>query len=102
MDQVGSHKTSVFAKDGKTYVIYRYTAVVCWDGEAIVLNSGGWHTVTTKARMNQAANQYGLGYHVFQKDHKWYVNISQDGGNVNTVDFEDGMRIDRKTRKVSQ
>ena len=46
--------------------------VVVKNGE-VSLNTGGWKTETTKRRMNQAANQFGLPYHVFRKDSAWYV-----------------------------
>lgn len=32
-------------------------------------------TNTTKLRMNQAANQFGLGFGVYQKNHAWFVVI---------------------------
>jgi hypothetical protein len=56
-------------------VAYHNTFVVCASDKTIVLNTGGWFTVTTKTRMNQASNQFGLGYRVFQKDFRWYVEF---------------------------
>lgn len=47
-------------------------------------------TVTTKRKMNQAANQFGLGYGVFQRKGDWFVTTR--GGEF---PFKDGMRIDR-------
>jgi hypothetical protein len=32
-------------------------------------------TKTTKLRMNQASNQFSLGYRVYQKDKKWYAEF---------------------------
>lgn len=60
-------------------IIVRFyrTAIVTWSkkrGGRIILNSGGWTTATTKTRMNQVANQYNLGYHVYQEKHEWYVD----------------------------
>lgn len=55
-------------------VIYRGTRVVSKTlDDDIVLNTGGWKTATTKTRMNQAANEFELGYQVFQKNHEWFV-----------------------------
>jgi len=54
-------------------VWYHNTQVVRVTDKEITLNTGGWSTVTTKLRMNQAANEYGLGYKVFQKDYAWFV-----------------------------
>jgi hypothetical protein len=41
--------------------------------------------------MNQASNQFGLGYQVYQKDWQWYVDF--DG---QTIDFHDGMELTRQ------
>ena len=70
---VCAHKTNVMLTNGMGTVIYHRTPVVHWDKDKIVLDTGGWFTNTTKLRMNQASNQYGLGYSVYQKAHQWYV-----------------------------
>jgi hypothetical protein len=44
----------------------------------VVLNPGGWFTVTTKLRMNQFATEYGLPFSVYQKDYSWYVAVDGD------------------------
>ena len=83
--------TSIFTDNGYTQVIYHQTIVVKFNADSIVLNSGGWRTVITKLRMNQAAVQFGLSYGVFAKLGKWYVNTPQG----ETADFHDEMRISR-------
>lgn len=83
--------TRVYDQGGYTVVQYHATPVVKFNDREIILNSGGWHTSTTKARMNQAANQFLLGYQVFQKDYDWFVDIA----GVGVVPFEDGMKIIR-------
>jgi hypothetical protein len=45
----------------------------------VVFNTGGWYTMTTKLRMNQASNEYDLGVGVRQRDFDWY--IVDDNGN---------------------
>jgi len=55
------------------FVRYHDTDVVTVKNGEVALNTGGWKTVTTKRRMNQASNQFGLNYHVFQEDNEWYV-----------------------------
>lgn len=72
-DTVGTHRTTVYTQDGTTYVRYHDTDVVAFDKDRIVLNTGGYNSRTTKLRMNQAARQFGLGFIVTQKQHKWYV-----------------------------
>lgn len=89
--KAGRVATSVFKDtDGYTKVIYHQTPVVKFNAEEIILNSGGWLTVTTKTRMNQAANQYGLGFNVYQKNHKWFVDFQGL-----TVLFSDGLTFKR-------
>ena len=74
--QLGSHKTSVYTDiDGFTKVIYHNTAVVEFNDKYIILNTGGYMTNTTKLRMNQASNQFRLGYNVYQKAYKWYIQF---------------------------
>lgn len=38
-----------------------------------VLSTGGWKSVTTKTRINQAAREFGLGFSLFQMDGEWYI-----------------------------
>lgn len=89
-------KTSIRAEDGTTYINYRGTDVVAFDADTITLNSGGWHTATTKLRMNQASNQFGLGYQVYQKDFDWYVKLPGQTWDDKHEDFADGWIITRR------
>lgn len=82
--------TNVRTDNGQTVVRYHSTDVVKFDADTIVLDSGGWQTMTTKTRMNQASNQYGLNYSVYQKEYKWYVDFKGQ-----TFDFEDNMILSR-------
>ena len=74
---VGKVATKVAVdSEGVLRVTYHGTHVVTVYPEGrIVLNTGGYFTVTTKTRMNQASNQFNLGFLVFQKDFDWYVDI---------------------------
>ena len=90
LQKVGTHKTSIYTEAGFTQVRYVNTAVVKFNSEKIILNSGKWKTVTTKTRMNQASNQFDLGYRVFQKDSNWFVEWKGE-----TLDFFDGIELTR-------
>jgi hypothetical protein len=74
MNKVGNHATTVWGENGTTYIKYHATIVVEFDQDTLTLRTGGWRTVTTKLRMNQASNQFGLGFHVWQKNFDWYVS----------------------------
>lgn len=89
--QVRGVATSIRTEKGITYVRYHNTDVVSFTDKRVTLRTGGWCTVTTKTRMNQAANQFGLGYSVYQKNHDWYVNLPSG----KTVDFQDGLTFHR-------
>lgn len=77
LDRIAKGNTTVShdANGRLQNVRYYATDIVSLKGRKIVLNSGGWHTVTTKERMNQAANVYNLGYYVFQRKYKWFVEF---------------------------
>ena len=85
--------TKVTEADGMTCVKLHNTIVVRFNASEVILNSGGWKTVTTKARMNQAANEYNLPYQVYQDKGEWYVNVLDK-----TFTFQDGMII--KIRQI--
>jgi hypothetical protein len=70
--------------------IYHKTAVVkrYYDGR-IKLNSGGWDTRTTLTAMNQASNQEGFGFKVYQRAYEWFVDWKGQ-----TLPFSDNMILE--------
>jgi hypothetical protein len=90
-NKLSNYKTTISEKDGDTAVTYHTTDIVRWNDSRVILESGGHRSVTTKRKMNQASNQFDLGYGVYQKDFAWYVDLP----NGETVDYEDGMEISR-------
>lgn len=72
--QIGRCATTVRTNElGQTQVVYHSTPIVTFNRKVIVLNHGGWMTATTKTRMNQASNQFSLGYTVYQNNWDWWV-----------------------------
>jgi hypothetical protein len=96
---IGTHRTTVSTDDnngiGVTRVTYHSTNVVTFDNYHIQLQSGGWHTPTTKLRMNQTSSQYGLGFHVSQRNFDWYVTYK--GAEQY---YTDGMILIRTNRRL--
>ena len=92
MDKLSNYKTIWFDNGDHGGVTYQQTNIIAWNGGKITLRSGGWETVTTKRKMNQAARQFALGYSVWQKNYKWFVDLP----NGETVEFVDGMTFDAK------
>ena len=78
--------------DGREYTAIKYhdTEVVVFSAGAILLDSGGYKTVTTKRRMNQASDQFDLGFQVYQQKKEWFVDF-----NGQCVRFSDGMVLTR-------
>lgn len=78
MARIGKTATTVRTEFGvgKLSVVYHSTEVVkvAMDG-TVTLNTGGWRTATTKARMNQAANEFGLSFSVYQEKGDWFVAL---------------------------
>ena len=70
-----------------TVVLHR-TAIAVYDHntQALKLNTGGWHSNTTKSRLNAILSELIAGVRVFQKNFDWYLQT-----NNQTVDFWDGM-----------
>ena len=54
--------------------------------KAVKLSSCGWHTPTTKSRLNAILSEVKYGCSVFQKQWNWYVSFRGQ-----TQDFIDGM-----------
>ena len=67
--------TTISQEEGYTVIRYHATPVVKFNNTLVILNTGGWYTATTKVRMNQAAQQFGLNYGVSQRKGQWYVAL---------------------------
>lgn len=71
--KLGVRATTHTMRDNVLRVTYHNTDVVTALADRVELRTGGYRTNTTKTRMNQAANQFGLGYMVYQKNFHWFV-----------------------------
>lgn len=96
MNKIGSHKTTVYHDSGATCVRYHATELLRVTDSTIVLNSGGYRTVTTKRRINQAMAEWNLPYRVEQVNFNWYVRKLYNGC---IAPFEDGMMLDRSSER---
>jgi len=93
MDKLSSYKTTITGDgEGNTLITYQATVIVKFSRDTVTLNSGGWDTVTTKRKMNQASYQFNLGYSVTQREFKWFVTLPSG----KTVTFVDGMTFKRE------
>lgn len=59
----------------------------------ITLRTGGYRTVTTKARINEFLDLADTDWKVFQKDHCWHIAHHAGGGVDMIHPFEEGMML---------
>lgn len=73
--KLGSGNTTISNANNQTIITFWNTVIVTFDAEKIILNTGGYFTATTKTRMNQAGNQFNLGYSVYQEKYTWFCTF---------------------------
>ena len=69
---------TISKKDGATFIKYYKTIIVQFSENLILLNTGGWFTASTKAKMNGISESFDLGFKVFQKNSKWFVDYKNE------------------------
>jgi hypothetical protein len=98
MHKISRNNTTVTRHDGTVVVTLHSTDVVKVSlDKTVTLDTGGWCTVTTKARMNQAATELGLGFRVFAEKGNWFVRVFETTPN----NFEFGHTIPFDDRTIS-
>lgn len=73
INKVGRIATTIGHDGVYHFVKYHRTKVVRWNSDTIVLTTGGWYSPTTVRRMNQASNQFNLGFSVYRRNGAFYV-----------------------------
>lgn len=91
LQKVSKNNTQATKDGDEMRVILHGTTVVKWNAKTITLNTGGYYTHTTKTRMMQASNEYGLGFNVFQRRGEWFVTFRGE-----TRPFVDGRVLERQ------
>ena len=97
MKRIGRHKSHVYWDDDDYMKVkYHNTILVKFNDREIIFNRGrkriqkdGRINVTAKNRMNQASNEFNLGYIIFTKGFKWYIGLP--GGSV--VEYKKNLKI---------
>lgn len=75
--------------DGRRVLRLHNTDIITWTADGkIILNTGGWHTHTTKARLNEFLPDY---IRVYQKNLSWYIIKNNDY--TNKIEFKDGIQF---------
>jgi len=80
LDKVSMNNTTISATDtARLLVTLHATPVVTvYNDGRILLDHGGYMSSTTKNRINQTANQFRLGFRVYQEAHEWFVADAGD------------------------
>lgn len=78
-------------KNGDKILKLHSTDIIKWQDDKIILNSGGWNTVTTRARFNEWLPD---GVKVYQNTGITYLQDTRNK-NIDTVEFFDGMELAR-------
>jgi len=84
-----ANNTYLEVHDGSYGIRLHDTEVVTFYADRTVLNSGGWRTVTTKDRMNQAL----VDHTIFSDKGVWYVAKRPYSGEHEAVAYNDGFTI---------
>lgn len=101
-DKLSTYCTTIASDNEGTHVTYHRTRVVTFNSETITLRTGGWDTVTTRRKMNQAARQFGLDYGVYRDKGESFVKLpgrSWDDVKRNPTPLVDGMTFRRHGAK---
>ena len=73
MDKLRTNRTTIGQAGDLTCITYHSTQIVAFDRHNVSLRTGGWDSVTTRRKMNQASTQFGLGYGVYRDKGESYV-----------------------------
>lgn len=91
MDKLSNFATT-WTEDGPRIVVcYHRTNIVRADEDTITLNMGGWDTVTTRRKMNQAAAQFCLPFRVYRDKGTTYMRSTLTGEPVEMDTWADNV-----------
>lgn len=88
--KVANNTYLVERSEGVAVRLHRTDILLFGIDGSIILNSGGWRTITTKKRMNTYLPSW---IDVYQVKGKWFVLIRSGVGEIKRYFFEDGMEI---------
>ena len=76
---ITGNNTTISQHGDNVVVRLHSTDVVTFDTRGnVILRTGGYYTSTTKRRMNEASEHFGLGFRVIQRSKQWRV-VFDDG-----------------------
>jgi hypothetical protein len=92
-----SKKATSYRQTDEAIIFRLYgTDIVTVYPKKVILNSGGYRTVTTKRRMNQISEELGLGYTIYTVRGEWVVVDRLWESGKAELRFSDGMTLYRR------
>jgi hypothetical protein len=85
--KIGNNTFEVVYTDGSRAIRLHKTDIVTFIDGVIILDTNGWETVTTKARIN---HYIPSGAYVYQRNYCWYVTTANEGD----IPYYDGIKLD--------
>jgi len=96
---IANNTLKIHYKDGSEAIRLHDTDILTFKEDKIILSSGGWQTVTTKARINEFCPING--FNLYQEKGQWFINIGpRDKGQ--TYVYYDGITFDQTGRLLSE
>ena len=90
------HNTVRYFTDKEERLRYTNTDIVRITSHGIVLNTDGWHTMTTKAKLNDELARLKVKGYVWTEKGKWFLSLKDHG----TYPFFDGIKVVKSSGKV--
>lgn len=91
--------------DGGFQMVYHQTTVFrskpTKTGPTIYLDTGGYHTDTTKRRINWCFDKMEIPVQIFQKNWNWFLCLTQPDGTRETTEFLSDMAVLRFSQNGS-
>lgn len=84
--KIGNNTYLVRGEDSIHVRLHKTNIITFFPDGRVKLNSGGWRTVTTKARINEFMS---TGWYLQQKNYDWF--LQRYDGTQPRAEFEDGI-----------
>lgn len=89
--------------EGNSWTRYQKTDICHIDkGGILHLHPEGYHTPTTKQRLNVVMNKHSRWMHasIYQRNHEWYISAFYRNGTKCHIEFEEGMRLNTESELI--
>ena len=96
---IGNNTLRINYKDGSEAIRLHNTDIITFKGNKIILNSGGWRTHTTKARINEYLPE---GLNLFQQNNIWYISRDNNYNIKEAIVYYDNITFNKEGKLISK